>query len=222
MRLAAATAAAAAILAAAPAFAQDVPDCDQPGTSVVAPANDHAMTSESYPLLSVALGEEGDVTLSLVIGPDGRVSDAKIAHSSGSLRLDAAALAAAKTNWRYVPARRDGKAIACRWTSTVQWRLNEGPFGSLDDMAANTIKLGADDYPASAKAAHEEGVVLVVVVMRSDGAVDRLILLRPSGFPDLDTAAMERARALHPAPASIAGKPMRSSIPILFVWTLGP
>jgi protein TonB len=60
--------------------------------------------------MSRRMGEEGEVRLSIHVAADGRVITAKVARSSGSDRLDKAALEAV-TQWRFIPARLDGVAI---------------------------------------------------------------------------------------------------------------
>jgi protein TonB len=63
-----------------------------------------------YPALARRMGEEGKVVLRVELGEDGRIAQATVATSSGSGRLDQAALAAIK-NWRCNAAQRDGHAV---------------------------------------------------------------------------------------------------------------
>ncbi len=67
-------------------------------------------TAPNYPLPSRRMNESGIALLRVELDPEGRVSAAAVAASSGSARLDAAALAAVKT-WRCNPARRNGEAV---------------------------------------------------------------------------------------------------------------
>ncbi len=68
----------------------------------------HPLTQPSYPPASIRLGEEATVTFELRIGVDGRVRDSRLLRSSGSARLDAAALEEALRRWR--PGTRCGSA----------------------------------------------------------------------------------------------------------------
>jgi periplasmic protein TonB len=77
-----------------------------------------------YPALSRRLHEEGLVRLSVLILADGRVAEVSVLKSSGFPRLDAAALAAVR-RWHYLPARRDGAAIAWRHVQPVAFSLND-------------------------------------------------------------------------------------------------
>lgn len=67
-------------------------------------------TPPAYPPLSRRLGETGKVVLRVELDATGRVSAAQVLTSSGSSRLDAAALAAVKA-WRCQPAQREGEAV---------------------------------------------------------------------------------------------------------------
>ena len=79
-----------------------------------------------YPSASRRAGEEGETRLSVCVDAEGRTSNAKIIKSSGSDRLDQAALKSLGNN-RVDPATgSDGKPIAmCNppWDITWVWRL---------------------------------------------------------------------------------------------------
>jgi protein TonB len=60
-----------------------------------------------YPFSARTRGEEGQVVLRVELDEEGRLQTARVETSSGSPRLDTAALAAVKT-WRCTPASRDG------------------------------------------------------------------------------------------------------------------
>ena len=74
--------------------------------SVVCPER----TPPRYPPLSRRLGEEGTVVLRVELDEHGKVCTARVSSSSGSTRLDEAALAAVKT-WRCQPAQRHGQPV---------------------------------------------------------------------------------------------------------------
>lgn len=63
-----------------------------------------------YPALARRMGEEGKTVLRVELDENGRVASARVVSSSGSSRLDGAALAAVK-NWQCNPAQRDGKPV---------------------------------------------------------------------------------------------------------------
>lgn len=63
-----------------------------------------------YPVESRRLKEEGTVVLLLTVGIDGRVADIRVSRSSGSDRLDTAALSAVR-KWRWAPTVRNGQPV---------------------------------------------------------------------------------------------------------------
>jgi protein TonB len=67
-------------------------------------------TPPVYPAASRRMGEEGRVVLWVELDEQGRVNATRVDKSSGSSRLDDAALAAVKT-WRCTPATRDGMPV---------------------------------------------------------------------------------------------------------------
>lgn len=75
-----------------------------------------------YPPMSRRLGETGKVVLRVELDETGRVSTAQVATSSGSTRLDTAALAAVMI-WRCTPAQRDGQAVRSVATQPFNFTL---------------------------------------------------------------------------------------------------
>jgi protein TonB len=65
----------------------------------------------SYPVFAKRAREQGVVLLRVQVDADGGVEEIRIHKSSGSQRLDDAALAAVK-RWRFVPARSGDRAVA--------------------------------------------------------------------------------------------------------------
>lgn len=65
----------------------------------------------TYPPASKRLGEQGKVWLRAHVLPNGTTDNVELKQTSGSPRLDAAALEAVK-RWRFVPARQGGDAVA--------------------------------------------------------------------------------------------------------------
>ena len=95
--------------------------------AVTAPApplaiTSHAVTAADYPPESIPLHEEGVARVDYVVRTDGVVGELKITQSSGSPRLDAAALAIVG-RWRFKPARQDGRPVAWRQFSDVAFVL---------------------------------------------------------------------------------------------------
>ncbi|EIZ80950.1 hypothetical protein WSK_0342 [Novosphingobium sp. Rr 2-17] len=77
----------------------------------------------SYPIEARRAHEQGAVKLRLLIGSDGTVKDIQVASSSGSERLDHAALQAVR-RWRWSPNTSDGVAVAVRGFLTITFGLS--------------------------------------------------------------------------------------------------
>lgn len=75
-----------------------------------------------YPLAARRAGEEGTVTLKVLVASDGLPQRVEVEKTSGSSRLDAAALDAVK-RWRFVPARRGATPIESWVLVPVVFRL---------------------------------------------------------------------------------------------------
>jgi len=78
---------------------------------------------QEYPSVSQRLGEEGVTTLSFTVSTDGHVSNVTVAKSSGSERLDSAAVSCA-SNWTYHPAIMNGEPVSVTYGAKVQWVLH--------------------------------------------------------------------------------------------------
>jgi protein TonB len=76
-----------------------------------------------YPPVSRRLGEQGTVILDVLVDENGRATDARVVQSSGFPRLDEAALAGVKANYRFVPGTVDGKPQPMRYTFKFTWKL---------------------------------------------------------------------------------------------------
>ena len=78
-----------------------------------------------YPTISQRLGEQGTVTLKVTIGTDGNVTEDSIEKSSGSDRLDQAALEYVKSHWRWQPPTSNGAAVVATTLVNVKFDLKD-------------------------------------------------------------------------------------------------
>jgi protein TonB len=76
----------------------------------------------TYPLESRRLREEGTVVLNLLLGTSGRVEEIAVSASSGSPRLDKAALDAVR-KWRWAPVMRGGEPVMVRGTVKIPFAI---------------------------------------------------------------------------------------------------
>ena len=79
---------------------------------------------DDYPFWSRLWGQEGTTDLAFQIRADGTVDGVKVAQSSGSDRLDDAAVDCA-AKWHYRPAIKYGKLTDVPWTAQVVWTLSD-------------------------------------------------------------------------------------------------
>lgn len=75
-----------------------------------------------YPVAARRAGEQGTVTLKVLVGMDGLPQRVEVEKTSGSSRLDSAALDAVR-RWRFVPARRGAAPIESWVLVPVVFRL---------------------------------------------------------------------------------------------------
>ncbi|MDA7626908.1 energy transducer TonB, partial [Akkermansiaceae bacterium] len=84
-------------------------------------------SSPAYPIGARRSGIEGKVVVLVGVAPSGRVSNARVASSSGSGSLDAAALKAARL-YRFIPAKNSaGQEVAMTVSIPFNFRLREEP-----------------------------------------------------------------------------------------------
>lgn len=82
-------------------------------------------TQPPYPPISQRLGEQGTSLLNITIDENGRCTEATVATTSGSTRLDTAAIDYVKQRYRWKPATQNGKAVAIRTQIKVVWSLKD-------------------------------------------------------------------------------------------------
>ncbi|MBS0278561.1 MAG: energy transducer TonB [Proteobacteria bacterium] len=80
-------------------------------------------TTPPYPPVALRLGEEGTVRLHIALDSTGRIESVRVAKTSGSERLDNAAVNWVAKHWRYAPATRDGKPVASSVLADVRFDL---------------------------------------------------------------------------------------------------
>ncbi len=81
--------------------------------------------ADDYPFFARVLGQEGTTEVAFEVLADGTVSDVKVSKSSGSDRLDDAAVDCV-SGWHYRPAIKDDQLVDSPMTVKVDWKLGEG------------------------------------------------------------------------------------------------
>ena len=80
-------------------------------------------TIPPYPPLSQRMGEQGTTQLACDIGVDGKPTACSVAKTSGSPRLDEAAMSYVKDHYTWSPATREGKPVAGKTQLNIVWDL---------------------------------------------------------------------------------------------------
>jgi protein TonB len=96
--------------------------------------------AENYPFWSRILGDEGTTELAFQVLADGTVSGVKVSKSSGSDRLDDAAVDCVN-GWHYRPAIKDDQTVDAPMTVKVDWKLGDA------DKPADAKKPDASPTP---------------------------------------------------------------------------
>ncbi len=89
-----------------------------------APLSGGANPAPRYPWISRQRCEQGRVIVTVTVNAKGHPREVGIKRSSGYRRLDEAAVAAVR-KWRFVPAKRRGRAVAGRAQVPVTFRLTD-------------------------------------------------------------------------------------------------
>lgn len=196
-------------------------ECSDP--SLTRPVDQTVISiKDSYPPLSTVLGEEGDVIVTYTVNVNGTVSDVQLARSSGLARLDEATMNAAK-QLIYTPAKAGGATVACLNHLRVAWRLYDDTAEEVAQRATlNYVVPARAVWPPAALADGKEGVSSVGLVMDQSGRIMQAHLVRSSGTPELDDAAIAYVKELKFKPAEINGNPASSAVVMLVIWSQQP
>ena len=173
-----------------------------------------------YPPIATWNEQQGTVVVDVAVGADGWVRDARIVTSSGYQQLDAAALVTVGY-WHYLPETRDGVAIASVHrtqlifalnfgNSNARWMVRPEPpppvSGELKDIAVDTSHFVL--YPQMARRSAQSGDVTLNILVRGEGYVSDALIVRSSGFSQLDSAALISAGYWNFLPAAKNGSPI--------------
>ena len=175
-----------------------------------------------YPEIARQAKVEGNVVLEATTDIYGRVHNIKVLSSIPL--LDQAAIEALK-QWVYEPAIIDGQPKAVTFTVTMNFRLDD-KMGSVkvgvegqpgDDFEKGATKIRGElqppkllksvdpVYPAEARKAQVEGVVILEARTDEKGAVEEVKILR--SIPLLNQAAIDAVKQWKYEPFIIKGKP---------------
>ena len=199
-----------------PAWAQEKA-CSMPDSPLTPDAATRSIPP--YPPMAVMTGEGGTTLLEILIGTDGAVVSGKVVQSSGSLRLDEAALEHVKGVWRWKAPVQNCRPMQASTRVSIKWDLRDRPEPT--GPRPPSVVLGKADYPPDALARREQGWVFVSFVVSSDGVISMGRVERSSGFPLLDERALALATTRYKwAPATMDGKNVSTQIYMGVSWSL--
>ncbi len=169
-----------------------------------------------YPNISRMLSEQGDVLVGYDVDDKGTIRNVTLLRSSGSERLDRAALACVSALWRNTPASRDGQPLASpghqaivRFSVTQpvsgdDFAIQAQGFASVGDLArALTIFDHAVELAPKSAAIHYRRGLTEYLLGQPDRALadfDQALLLQP-GYRDAEDGR-DLVHAERPAPVS--------------------
>jgi TonB family protein len=162
-----------------------------------------------YPEIAKAAHVQGIVVLHAVISKTGDVEDLHVI--SGAPMLTASAIEAVK-QWRYKPYLLNGQPTEVETTINVNYTLAGAakPQGSNDSMPMVIYKVDPE-FSAEARQAKIGGVVLIGLVVNSQGVPENLRVLRAVGH-GLDEQAVEAVKQYKFKPAMEDGNPVAKEI----------
>lgn len=190
-----------------PTFA---PPATPPRTGVAqsdSPAAEYSVAPRPvYPVLSKRLGEQGKVLVKVLPDSDGIVRGVRVAQSSGYERLDAAAVDAVKAARLIIPREKADKIDSTWYLAPINFVLS-------DDVTAPKRR----DWGQMVAAAVKSNILLAVEVqgnpvveftldLAPNGKILNTTLLKSSGVPDWDNAALRAIRKTEYMPLPDQGK----------------
>lgn len=184
-----------------------------------------------YPEAGRQAGVEGVVRLEATIRRDGSVGAIRVLESPGKrYGFDQAAIDAVR-QWRYRPALKDGRPVKTSLAITLEFTLDPASAETIPAdaecaarEAAGVFWAGlcgvtnpeliqeskvAPMYPEIARKAGVEGVVILQAVVRRDGSVGEIKVLKSPGSRfGLDEAAIDAVRQWKYRPGLWGGRPV--------------
>lgn len=176
----------------------------------------------AYPKEAIAQRLEGETLLRVQVLSNGSPDQVSVYRSSGSELLDQAAMETVKS-WQFHPAKRAGTTVDSLITVPIRFSLDEEPQSASATDAVGTApsyrRLSPPDYPASAKAAGQEGTTLLEVGIDATGNVQTVNIVAGTGSDVLDRAASAAVERWSFNPATSDGRAVASRIlvPVQFI-----
>jgi TonB family protein len=173
-------------------------------------------------LIQTDVQEPAAALVVLVVGPSGVPSQPSIKSSSGSDSLDAAALSCVM-KLRFLPAVRAGEGSAMESWQEIAWKWGREHFAQAGTApaaatAAVAVSAGAAAPAPTAPQSAADGAEVRVCADEAGKLTQDPVLIRSSGNPGLDEAALRIARSGAPyyRPAGAASVTGCAQLAIMF------
>jgi TonB family protein len=157
----------------------------------------------SYTLEAARAGVEGSVTVRGEFDIEGNFTPIEVVEGLG-FGLDEAALVALE-NWTFRPAYRSGRRVPVVAEVEVEFRRPVIIGGGV--IGPRVTSRVSPDYPEEARRARHQGSVILDTIIRRDGTVDVLGVVRELGH-GLDEKAMDALGKWTFEPGSRDGEPV--------------
>lgn len=179
-------------------------------------------TPVTYPKQAKEDKVQGEVVAKVTIDENGSVADVDIV--SGHELLREATLESLK-QWKFVPARLNGKPVRSQASVEVHFVLKDSPSESAEPLRLKADATGPKlihkidpVYPTAAKKAGVEGSVILQVTINAQGEVSEVKLER--GHDLLKDAAMEAVRQWRYRPTLLNGNPIAVVVAVTIEFKL--
>jgi TonB family protein len=164
-----------------------------------------AVSEGDYPLFSQQKGEQGVVYLKYLVLEDGSVGDAQIAQTSRFPRLDSAATAVVKRQWKFRPAVLNGKPV--RMWMQLQMSFCIGRCVEVSRTCRAFPTLG-DSIVLIAGGTGANTNVNHWIHINTSGTIDALIVQTDVGWMRASDGVVQAlSRAAHYPPADTSKRP---------------
>jgi TonB family protein len=172
-------------------------------------------TFPPYPPIAQRLNEQGTTLLTVTIAPDGAVAETTVFQSSGSERLDTAAMEHVKQNWRWQPT---SCSVPMQTRISITWHLAPRPQIDPAVLAkvVHFIAAPPDAWPTDVPKV--KSVVMLGGAINDKGEWESIMPMI-HGNPALLEKSKAVIAAHHWTPAQMDGKRIGSIVMVGVLWT---
>lgn len=190
--------------------------------------------TNDYPSKALQEEREGTTAFSVKVSKDGTVTNCTVTESSGHADLDEATCSNVSKRATFYPAQgKKGRPIEGSYANRVRWQIpsiaTTASMPIEDDSYPRSpqlrtpfaLRVAKEDYPATAKAALQQGMVVFSLDIDNGGTVRGCSITKSTTFPDLDNQSCALAQKWQFDPArNLAGDPVAGRTTHYINWRL--